>query len=43
VSVVAGQQEDNGAVGAPGSTVVITGDVTAFEGLTLDGRVSGTI
>ncbi len=43
VSVVAGQHEDNGAVGAPGSTVVITGDVTASEDLTLDGQVTGTI
>ncbi len=43
VSVVARQHEDSGAVGAPGSTVVITGDVTASEDLTLDGQVTGTI
>ena len=43
VSVVAGQHEDSGAVGALGSTVVITGDVTASEDLTLDGQVAGTI
>ncbi len=30
-------------MGALGSTVVITGDVTASEDLTLDGQVTGTI
>ena len=30
-------------MGAPGSTVVITGDVTAFEDLTIDGKVTGRI
>ena len=30
-------------MGAPGSTVVITGDVTAFEDLTIDGQVTGRI
>ena len=43
VGAVAGQHEDNGAVGARGATVVITGDVTAFEDLTIDGQVTGTI
>ena len=30
-------------MGAPGSTVVITGDVTASEDLTIDGHVTGTL
>jgi len=38
-----GNTVDPGAVGAPGSTVAVTGDVTASEDLTLDGQVTGTI
>ena len=34
---------EGGAVEAPGSTVVITGDVTASEDLTIDGHVTGTL
>ena len=37
------RQHEGGAVEAPGSTVVITGEVTAFEDLTIDGQVTGRI
>ena len=43
VSEASGQHEGRGAVGGAGSTVVITGDVTASEDLTIAGQVTGTI
>ena len=43
VPVVAAQRRGSGTVEATGSTVVIAGDVTASEDLTINGQVTGTL